>query len=380
MTVKLWDADTGQEALTLRRHSDNVRAVAFSPDGHRLASVGEDGRLVVYDATPSSAPWEAVATYREHTGVIYALASSTVKQNGAETLFASAGGDHSIHVWAARDGRDVFRIKGFTNPAYGVAFSRDGRLLASAATDHTLRIWDARTGQFLREADLQDDYEDDDPQCVAFNPAGDRLAAVGSGGKIRVWDPETGRLRGKCTTSHERQKVWCAAFDPASPHGRTLATGGDDGRVLVWDCDHLDRELLALVGHENSVYWLAFSPQGSRIVSVGRDRTVRLWDSKTGQQVARSPTKYSERFDAVAFSPDGRYVAAGSGDGSVKVLDATTLQEVLTLYGHWSRILAVAFSPDGKHLASGGLDRTVKVWDATRWPAPPSSRGAPAAP
>src|SRR5262245_58410846 len=37
-TVKLWDAATGQELLTLKGHSEAIRSVAFSPDGKRLAN------------------------------------------------------------------------------------------------------------------------------------------------------------------------------------------------------------------------------------------------------------------------------------------------------------------------------------------------------
>src|SRR5262249_23583109 len=41
-TVKVWDAATGQEILSLNGHTGRVTSVAFSPDGKRLASVATD--------------------------------------------------------------------------------------------------------------------------------------------------------------------------------------------------------------------------------------------------------------------------------------------------------------------------------------------------
>ena len=55
-TVKVWDAQTGQELLTLKGHAWEESmaggGVAFSPDGHRLASGAGDGTVKIWDATP----------------------------------------------------------------------------------------------------------------------------------------------------------------------------------------------------------------------------------------------------------------------------------------------------------------------------------------
>ena len=51
-TVKLWDMATGDEVLTLRGHTAGVGCLAWSPDGLRLASGSIDWTARVWEARP----------------------------------------------------------------------------------------------------------------------------------------------------------------------------------------------------------------------------------------------------------------------------------------------------------------------------------------
>jgi WD40 repeat protein len=51
-TLKVWDAQTGEEALTLKGHTGFVQGIAFSPDGKRIVSSSNDKTLKVWGAQP----------------------------------------------------------------------------------------------------------------------------------------------------------------------------------------------------------------------------------------------------------------------------------------------------------------------------------------
>ncbi len=299
-------AEGWKELAALKGHLMSVRGVAFSPDGKRLASGGEDGLIFAWDVNSARILYQI----RNHVteGEVSAVAFSP---DG--TLLASATAadprdvNNSTFVWwDALTGKQV-GIRSHKDRFMDVAFAPDGRTLAAAGED-TIRLLDVLSGRDLRQMTHGKSL-----QAVAFSPDGKALASAGTDKTVRVWDVATGK---ELFLIKERNEFHAVAF---SPDGRFLATGDSGGTVSLWDRTS-GKEVRRIEAHRGEVFSVAFAPGGRSLASGGRDQTVRVWD--------------------VASGAEGR---VGQHEGPV---------------------LAVAFSPDGKVLASAGGDKVVRLWVA----------------
>ncbi len=372
-TVRVWDADTGQEVQgvsPLEGHFGRVNSAEFSPDSSQIVTAGDDGTARIWDA----ATGQELRVLRGHNcdefdncGVI----SAAFSPDG--TQIVTSGADGTVRIWNARTQQDLTLIGGHANWVTSAAFSPDGKQVVTASADHTARIWNVDTGQETQVLTGHTDLT----TSPRYSPDGKYVVTASTDNSARIWDATTGLIV-RVLTGHTGA-VYSAAFNS---DGRQIITASGDHSARIWDAG-TGQEVLQISGHTNEVNSAAFSPDGTQIVTAGADGTARLWDVKSGQEVRQltQPSgcvamvnSYPCRFLTAAYSPNGKLIAASvededidisNGHGWVGIWDARSGHIVRQLSGHSGLVFSVVYSSDGKLVATASDDGTIRIWDVS---------------
>lgn len=296
----------------LSGHTNEVYALAFSPDGTLLASGSQDGTVRLWD----------VATSKQRV----------------------------ILRMSAQEKRHAYTI-------YGLALSPDGKTIVSGGNEAVIRIWEVATGK----EQLQIKGDQFEGRAIAIAPDGKTLVSAGSFKTGRFWDPATGKLKGEFKSrSYAADK--CLSF---RDEGREIAVGFENSAIRIYESKTgVERRTIELTSRY--MYSMALSKDGRRAV-VGLDRgSVKEIDLETGKETAEAKSKL-ERVYAVTLAADRRVFAGGKseeeGGAAIVLIDFDT-NKVIDIYKNENDyICCLACSPDGKLLAAGGHDRMVRIWD-----------------
>jgi len=260
-----------------------VRALAFAPEGDRVAAVTRDGGLAILSAAggevrhtparrPTAVAWSAAGLFLGGKDGSVSRVDPTTGELGAPSPVVPGA------IWHLEP-------------------LADGRLLVGShgASENPVRLFDPATGGVAES-------QPDGPSRYHSAVSGDgRLAAAGQqDGRVPIWELATGTL---LQTLHaDDGPTVGVAF---SPDGATLATTGFGGRVMLWDVA-TGTQLRSIDQHGALGTNLVFTPDGSTLLSVGDDvhiGALRL-DRPARQAEARAALARGERTAAVFAALD----------------------------------------------------------------------------
>lgn len=290
--------------VTIDAHGRHAQAVAFTPDGKLLLSVGQDQVVRVW-----SVP-----------------------------RFAAAG------AW-----------KGHKKSTNTLSLSNDGRGLATSSTDKTVRLWsvpDGRSLLVLERAGLG-----------LLSPDGRRLVTTGANGEygLRALDAPN------VVTSIEvdDRRLLAASF---APDGNVLFLGGSGPAGETGPIHRIDgvtgRLIRSFEAHEGPVLALRVTRNGRTLVSTGEDGTLRSFEIRSGKPGLVLPIERKGMLTAAFVDGEKRVAVAVEHAILIVDLKKGTVSEEIEVGP--KGVSGLAASADGKWLAAASADGKVRVWDRSR--------------
>lgn len=365
-----------------------VNALAYSPDGTRLATGGDDGTLRIWDpatgkllrAILGAGPiaglcWSpdggmlAVEVDRSHKAMILDVDSALPLRcelpgfsgtpcgvlrwsaDGRRIAYGRKNGDVVIATFPpSHDAILLCGAGGAGDGLLSLAWSRDGTAVATFSRDGGTCIWDAASGTQGKQ--LNDPAPHSNHATVAWSPDGTMLAVVRQFGKAAVWDTKTWQLR-RSFPVEARVAAW-------SPDSRTVAFGGADRGIEARDAQTGGMRWSTQDSSHSS---FTFSRDGETLAVAFPDGNILFRDAATGEQ--RSEIRGHRSFDGYwfaellsEFSPDGTRLITGEYH-EMRSWDLKTGGLIGECHPRGG-VDGIAWSADGKTIATDGN----QIWDA----------------
>jgi WD40 repeat protein/tRNA A-37 threonylcarbamoyl transferase component Bud32 len=187
--VLVWEVATGRILFTFNKHSYDVTTLAWSPSGTSIASGSDDCTIQVWEPlkdgytnffTSLFAPQRRIYTYSRHHHKVTAVAWSPDGRR-----IASTSADRTMQVWDVGTGKLGFIYHNSSASMNAVAWSSDGHYLAAASNDKTVHVWDSITRNSIATYLGHIGYV----TAVAWSPDRTAIASASVDRTVQVWKP-----------------------------------------------------------------------------------------------------------------------------------------------------------------------------------------------
>jgi WD40 repeat protein/serine/threonine protein kinase len=338
----VWDAVTGAALAELRNDASGFPSIAFSADGHWLATSGGDD-VRVFDTST----WSPALTLAGP-----GIRSLGFDPTGPRIVTGSTTGDSTI--WAIPQGTRIRHLREIGEPVDELAFSPNGELIVTASRDGAEQVWNATSGALQS----QGNYVRSRIFSVEFDPTSRLVVAAGDSGKVVVADAVLGMA--VAVLEAPQSVIRVAHFDPTS---RRVVGASRNGSAWVWDATSPFRRWSSPPISDDCGLVMSLEPDARFVVVGCRDRTTRVWDTSRDELIAELPSvtqvdgDFASAYPAVSASGDRAAIARGH----MVMVYALPGGRLLRTIMHRAPVTAVAFARNGHDLVSGAVDGAVLV-------------------
>ena len=358
-SVRLLDPRTGRFLRELTGHADDIMAMAFSPNGRRIATLSVDRTGIVWDVSSG--------IRLEHLDLTELATTVAFAPNG-RTLY-TAGPDRAIRAWDLKGSRRfVARVRPPSGFSFGTMIPAPGGDFIAIGSRGRLKFRDVVAGTRTATLDPGSGYG---WGFGGWSPDARRFATV-SGGVVKVWDPRTGAMLRSGSPPGVGRRVAALGY---TDDGSRLVLGEQSGRVAMVDADSLEVVGEAVVLDTPVCCVAAASDNTTAVVLTGGPSASSelyrpspgwaLVDLAAGRVVRTGSLGISDGV-WVAASPQGRYAAVVGDNGEVVVIDTTKGALVdAPVIAHDDVGNYITYSADGTRVVSSGWDGSISLVDGT---------------
>lgn len=323
LRVLHWEGSTTGGAIA-------ITGLAFSPDGQRLAVLGEGETVVKVWTLGQGAVAQSMPLPEPGKAVMFSPDGQWLAVQGNRTV--TLGQVQTAQVQASLP---------LPYTVHSVQFSANGRSLLVAGADRVVRLMPlVSQGTALKLEPGIALTHDTLVQKAALSPSGRWVVTASADGKIRLWDATSGALRHTygLPLAAEQTATMSDASDErryraaASAHAidqlvfnpnETLLAVGNPSRLWLWNLGtHQLQSSIALGASAGGTGGIAFNPEGDLLLATPptTDQTalISVWHAYTGQLVDRLGVGLAPATVA-QFSLQGNEILTASEDGVARL-------------------------------------------------------------
>ncbi len=349
-TVKLWDFDT-YNCFWTEKLPNWVTNVHFTPDGNRIVVSSRDGILRIFDVRTQT---ELTALQINQPGYI---SNFDLSPDGYHVVTCSSS--PTVHIWDCGEHLDTgidIRMEG---AIYGVSLIKGSNRFAAASERGYLGVWDYTSGGnlFLKEIGKGDNGR---VRSLQTSPDG-RYIAISTKFQVRLFDANTGEEIDFDNTNGHRSWIRDICF---SNDGQMLASVDEGKRIILWSIP--EKRVLKTIddskkAHSAGIYSVGFSHNDSLLVTGSADNTICQWNVSSGKQVKQAIVGHKGVVLSVMYSQDDTKILSTSGDQTASLWDTegNIIQQFIGASG-WMNDICYNYTDNEVITASS--DKSIRFW------------------